>query len=557
MNPMKQEPTEDDLIRLLLHGEAAEAVLADLSARASENPILAGRVARELGFSEMLRLALDTIDVDPAADFEAALAESSSPLEELLLRVREGSASRRECDQVVKALWSDPGAVRDLRRSLAEDEWLREAVSDSKGETAFIESLETRMWAETRKDHFVEDFARRLEREIPAAPLGSDEDKVIPFPGGWGFSLVKMVAAAAVIALGAFLTAELAADRFSSSGIAGAVVNATADAVWTSGASPRQDGTLRPGLYELKSGVVSLKLNRGGELTVEGPARFEVGEDASAEVHAGIALARLPEEKGNPAAGQHGARLRSRGLSISEPARLIGIDARAEQATEAVVFNGDGGICLGASGKCRDLSEFEAVKVDHLRDRLVDVPYNPRAFSKAWELLAGVEDKLGPVRVELPGSVISAAGGIAGEVQVFVENDAFEAAGTMEVDRVVAGEFALAGENPGESLEAHGPMRSYLLQLTPSEADDSSDEVETSLTFAHPVVGVIFSSDRLENSDAAVGTSVAVGTDGMIGRGLDSGEDEILLSEDRRTLNLRFRGGEGKAEQVRVLVALN
>jgi len=40
-------------------------------------------------------------------------------------------------------------------------------------------------------------------------------------------------------------------------------------------------------------------------------------------------------------------------------------------------------------------------------------------------------------------------------------------------------------------------------------------------------------------------------------RGLDSGEDEILLSEDRRTLNLRFRGGGDHAEQVRVLVALN
>ena len=86
-----------------------------------------------------------------------------------------------------------------------------------------------------------------------------------------------------------------------------------------------------------------------------------------------------------------------------------------------------------------------------------------------------------------------------------------------------------------------------------TEKEGAEEEVETSLTFDHPVVGVIFSSDRLDSSDAAVGSALEEAGR----RGLDSGEDEILLSEDRRTLNLRFRGGGDHAEQVRVLVALN
>jgi len=545
---MNHGPTDDELLRLLLLGEADADVLGDLSARAAADRELALRLSGELNFSEMLRQVLVSSEGESSHAFEMALESASLPVEALLLRVREGSATVFECDRVVKHLWNSPEGLADLRHRLAEDEWLHEALAESKSEQAFIESLETRMWAETRKDHFVDDFAKRLERElVPLAEL--EADNVIAFPRTWSATFLKMAAAAAVVAIGAFFAAQMAADRFSVAPAFASVVKSTSDASWSVGASPEEDGTLRPGLYELKSGVVSMRMTRGGELTVEGPARFEVGADSSTNVFAGIALARVPE-------AETGITLRSRGLSISESARLIGIDARAEGATEAIVFNGDGGICLTESGKCRDLSEFEAVKADHIRKRLVDVPYNPHAFSKAWALLSGVENNLGPVRIELPGSIISAAGGVEGEVQVFVENESFRPEGNVQVDQVVAGEFAVAEPNAGQALESSGELRSYLLQLTPSEGEEGEGDVETSLTFDHPVVGVIFSSARLDDSDATVGATFAE-ADATERRGMDSGNDEILLSQDRRTLNLRFKGGSEHAEQVRVLVALN
>lgn len=548
MNP---EPDADELLRRLLHGEAAPEILSGLASAAGADPDFAARLAVELSFSELLRQSLEGGAAEAVPAFEAALASSSLGFDEWLLRVHEGAASAYEGDQVAKRLGERPDAAKELRRRLAEDEWLREAVSVSKSETAFVESLETRMWAETRRDRFVDDFAKRLERENAMAPEHPPgPGKVVLFPRALGFTLAKLAAAAAALALGAFLAGQIAAGRFAPAAAPATVAKASPDAAW-GGASPADDGTLRPGLYELKSGVVSLDLATGGELTVEGPARFELGEDASTDFHAGVALARLPED-------ESGATLRSRGLSVSEPARLIGIDARTEGSTEAVVFTGAGGICLTDSGKCRELSSFEAVKADHLRERLVDVPYNPRAFSRTWEMHAGIADNLGPVRIELPGSVISAAGGKEGEVRVFVENDSFRPGTGLEVDRLVAGEFAMAQPNAGESLRSEGELRSYLLQLTPSDERTEAGSVETSLTFDHPVVGVIFSSDRLESSDATVGSSFAADHEaGGAARGLDSGEDEILLSQDRRTLNLRFKGGSERAEQVRVLVALN
>lgn len=537
---------DDELLRRLLGGDAAGEDIDALAARATTDPALAARVAKELAFSEMLRQALAPDLPTAESKFEAALETYSLTHPDRIDRILEGSANVWECDQVAKSLWESAEAARELRRDLARDEWFRQAISDSRSEEAFLLSLETRMWAETKKDHFVDDFAKRLEQEISAPVVyePATADNVIAFPSRKTRTLFRVAAVAAVLTFGAFVVVQLTGPR---GPVSGSVVKASRDVVWSEGASPRDDGTLSPGMYELRSGVVALRMNGGSELTVQAPARFEVGEDASAEVINGIALAR---NKGADSGGE----LRSRGLTFADSAGFIGIDARSEGATEAIVIQGGGGVCLTESGKCRELSQFEAVKADHRREKLVDVPYNPRAFSKAWALMAGVEDNLGPVRVELPGSIVSAAGGAEGEVRVFVENEAFRPAGKLEVDRIVAGSFAKAEPNDGQSLVAKGELRSYLLQLTPAEKKVSGEVVETSLTFDHPVVGVIFSSDRLENSDATVGAAFAELESPR--RGLDSGSDEILLSEDRRTLNLRFHGDGSEAEQVRVLVAL-
>ena len=547
---MKPEPTGSELLHRLLHGEPDRDDLDALAARAAEDPGFARVVADELAFSGLLSEAIRGGASDEGRAFETNLFSAALPVGDLLGRVRDGSATTYECDQVVKHLWESPGASKQLRRDLAMEEFFHEALSESKSEVAFIQSLETRMWAETRRDHFVDDFTKRLERELAPAADEVEEGKIVPFTGNWGRTAVQMGAVAAALALGSFFAVQMMVDRVSSKPALAAVVKTSSGVIWSGDTAPGEDGTIKSGLYHLSSGVVSMRMSSGSELTVEGPAVFEVGDDASTFVHEGIALARV-------SATDLGISLKSKGLSISEPARLIGIDARSEGTTEAIVFNGDGGICLTEGGKCRELSEFEAVKADHVRERLVDVPYNPKAFSKAWALLSGVENNLGSVRIEMPGTEISSEQGKEGEVQIYVENESFLPDRDLEVDQVVVGEFSVAEANPGQQLQAKGELRSYLLQLWPTEAGEGG-EVETSLTFDHPVVGVIYSSDRLVSSDSSVGSSISHAVDAVNdNRGMDSGNDEILLSQDRRTLNLRFKGGGTQAEQVRVLVALN
>lgn len=548
---MRPDATNDELLNLLLLGEAEVPDISRLAEGAAEDSGLAARIAGELSFSEMLRLALAP-DAEAFPDrFGAAVESSLLPMEELFARASEGCATKFECDQIAKHLWGSPDAAIVFRRQLAEDEWIREALSESRGPGAFVESLETRMWAETERDRFVDDFTRRLDDELTTNAAGEPaEGKIIPFPAEWTRSLLQVGAVAAVLSFGAFVAAKLVANHHTSRTAPAEVVKSSLDVDWSEGASPDRNGFIQSGLYHLNRGVVSMRLSSGSELTVEGPAVFEVGEDSSTFVHEGIALARN-------SGSESGVSLRSRGLRVSEPASMIGIDARVDGATEAIVFSGDGGICLTEGGQCRELSRFEAVKADHFNEKLVDVPYNPHAFANAWALLSGVQNNLGSVSIEMPGSDISSERGEEGQVQVFVENESFRPETDLEVDRVEIGEFSVAEANPGQHLQAKGDLRSYLLQLWPSDRDGGK-EVETSLTFDHPVVGVIFSSGRLVSSDSSVGSANT--PDGKVystGQGMDSGNDEILLSQDRRTLNLRFKGDGHEAGQVRVLVALN
>mgnify|MGYP003633173842 CR=1 FL=1 len=542
---MDSKKSFEELLLSLIHGESSEDSLRQLADLLHEDVDMAGRVRSELEFSELLRQGFRDEKIS-ASSFEKDIESHSLEIDEIVARVVAGKPTTFECDRLAKYLWAHPAAITSLRQQLAEDEWLTQAIVESKDGEAFVEALETRMWAETRQDHFVEDFTARFDEEL--AQEKEEAGNIIPMPIPWGRTLVKMGSVAAAIAVGAFVLVQQIADRLEQGAIVASVVKSSSDARWSGDVVPGHEGQVKVGRYQLESGVVALKFPSGGEMTVEGPAIFRIDDDESAYVYHGVALAK------SSGPGE-GIVIKSRDLNISKSAPLIGIDARSEFSTNAIVFEGDGGVCLTDGGGCRNMSKFDSIKADHTRDKLLDIPYNPHAFEKSWELLAGVEANMGPVRIEMPGTPIQLDRG-EGEVQVFVENQSFRPDEAVEVDQLASGRFASAESNRGESLQVDGNLRSYLLQVIPDEGSGDKS-IEASLTFDHPVVGVIYSADRLDSSDFSVGSSIRdPGGEFSRVRGLDSESDEILLSDDGRTLNLRLHGKSSEVDQIRVLVAL-
>ena len=568
---MGKHNTDKEFEKLLAAFTAGEAGVSDcdaLSDFCTSSPERGRQIADELEFSELIRQALVFHDFDSFQnDVEYRMSnELSDDLDVLEAKLHDGSAIRPDLNAIARHLADDDDRAGKLRRALMFGDLFEQAATPSRHEAPFLESLSTRMWAQTNGDHFVADIESKLR--LVELPEGVEsDDKIVEFDAapaaasksrrprkktnGLLPAAIMGMGVAACVAVGVLLVQSGVLDG---PNLVAEVTRSSSDAVWSEDEGPLSGGGIASGqIYTLESGVSSMKFKNGTELTVEGPAQVEVVDGREAILHSGIAFAKTGSFEG-------GFSLHSKGINLVDSGNSIGIDARSDHATEAMIFNQGTGVdvCLPGIGRCRELYQYEAIRADLDREKLLDIPYNPRVFTRTWELVAGVEKNAGSVRLELPGSFVERDRNTNLEaVQIYVENDSFRAKEDMQVDTLPTGQFAKANESDtGEALHSEGELRSYLVQLWPSQVRENTELVEATITFDHPVVGVIYSSDRLEQSDSIVGTHV--GTHNHAGRGMDVGDDEILLSDDRRTMNVKLKNsGADELDHIRVLVALN
>lgn len=553
------------LLSQLLDGELASHEEAELLRLCQAKPERANFLHSELELVELLRQA--------SRDEESAAGELVRPIEaiigpepekdfdELRQGLLAGEATESDLEMLARHGWRAPEASRNLYEALRQDDLIDQAASEARSEAAFIEALATRMWAEQEEDAFVEGVASQIIRLHPEGSAAMTQEATAPsaassfsYFGGWA------AAAAAVILLAAALlfqpgqegpvstVAEIA--RFDGE------VKWAVDSEKPVFATDTEAGRhcLVPGRYALESGVVSLVFLSGAEMTVEGPVDFEIINGQEAFVHSGLAL--LAKNSAEPT---NRFRLQTDALDLGDQGETIGLIADGSNAAEAVIFDGDGRVCLPTTAACREMFALEPIRGDTSRGKLFDIPYNPGVFAKAWQAMAGVVANVGPVNLVVPGS--EDQGEPSNEVQVIVEKRLFVSKDDIEVDTLDPGQPASSSGGKGRILETNEKeLRSYLVRLRSDGSLDSGDAVEASLTFDHDVVGIIYSPERLADSDSLVG--MVVDRDAGVSfrnRGLDSALEsgQIVLSDDRRTLDLKLRDdGENTFDHVRILVAL-
>lgn len=565
------------LLSQLLDGELAAAESQRLAEWCERDPGLARRLRAELEWVEWIRQAArdgagERAFVD---DLQARLASARTEGgggagddgAGWIARLLDGDIDARTLEELVRRCWRDPELASRVRRELILDDLLHQAAVSSRSESAFTEALETRMWAEQSSDRFVETVAAKIRRQDPdrdrmvAIPLPANPARPVParsvtrtrrisliaLTGGWA------AAAGAVLLLGLSILYQPEPGAPVES--VAEVRHVSEEARWGAEGGPVDDRYFAPGRYALAAGIVTVGFVSGAEMTVEGPAEFEVRSDREAFVHSGVALLAK-----NEAAESGGFTLRTGAMDLGESGETIGLVADGSSSSEAVVFDGGAEVCLPQLGFCRDLFALEAVRADLGREKLFDIPYNPGVFARTWKVNAGIESNTGAIRVALPGEA-ARSGKASQEVRLSVEKIRFEGNGEIEVDTLEPGQFARVSKGGGTKLDSSGRrLRSYLLEWDAATGTVKRDgePVEASVTFDHEIVGVIYSPDRLAESDQWLGVSGSPAAS----RGLEAGSgqsgDLILVSDDRRTVNLKLSGdGADRLDHVRVLVALN
>jgi len=602
---MRTQARFQDLLGRLLDDVCSPAERDELALLCRNSSGRLRQLREALEFDQMIaqNVIVNRCEDAFAEDVEIALRSDGMLLDfdELVSRYLDSTLRPAEARRLHAFCQRDPELAQQLRESIEFVDLLAQTVHDPRNEDAFVDGLVTRMWAETASDHFVDDVASKIiaigafqNSGSDAASPGDDSsvegrDAILQQRGpadarrkatgghGWGRTAGFAIAAALAAALTVLALVRGPADGDGSDvvivdevvdpGIA-FISEASDDVRWSDEAQKAigDDGKVGIGRYELAEGVVRVKFSSGAEMTVEGPAEFEVRSGHEAYVHSGLAMARA-EKPGD-------LQVQSKGFELVDVDRTFAVDARFNSFTEAVFFDGAGQLKMAGSpgdpvgqddpANTRQLYPFETVRADHERERLVDVPYNPSVFTRTWQLISGVESNSGSVEIELPGAVIIPSHPETDKVQVFLEKDGFVANDGVVVDLLKPGKFTSfantsEADSKGVEIQPKGELRSYLLQRWAPKRD--GETLQASVTFADPVVGVIFSDDKLKRSDEMVGADLHALNEALAegqGRGIDQlgGEDKILLSDDGRTLNLVLHGGNADVlDHIRVLVS--
>ncbi len=398
--------------------------------------------------------------------------------------------------------------------------------------------------------------SKLAEVELPAAPKQTAQ---LPRSAWLQWA---GVAAAIVIAVGAFIERSDVAPRAESSG---ARLVAAVDVVWQGNSrTEAPNASLLPGAalslgdFALAEGTIELEFGDGARVSIQGPAKFELRNRGHIHLESGNLVARIPEEALGFVVTTPEAEVvdlgTEFGLSVSEGGRtdIHVIDG----LVEVLPVRGDG-------EERFQIAEGDACRLDHQGVNGIESATREALLEPHRLDRYGLELLRGAVRVKEDLDVEAQTSG-QHWIDVVPERRGVLVETPIEATIDSPGVYRHF-RTPLGLLPAGTRVDSYLLHFRPTAAEP----VRGVIKFAAPIVAMMGRADRLEATDRRFGLgSLDYPDETWPFRGLESlgsrtpGQngypvsDEVTLSQDRRTISLKMRAniaGEGGFDQVRVL----
>jgi ferric-dicitrate binding protein FerR (iron transport regulator) len=319
----------------------------------------------------------------------------------------------------------------------------------------------------------------------------------------------------------------------------------------------RQDGTkVGAGLLQLEVGLARLKFANGVSVTLQGPAEFEIVSGDQARLHSGILTAHVPESA-------IGFRIETPALQVVDLGTDFGVTVGNDGLTNVSVFEGEVEVNSQAekSGHvpAQRIVEGQTIRAARLSSTIETVDFETDPFERAWPINSGVLQTTGVMKFVSPGpDFVPGRFEDSEHIVVFPERRGVLLESSLRVDVLEPGEYRRLRDQPALSLATANRVRSYLLQLNPS--DRNRTMVMGQITFDNPILGLIASTGKLAESDSVLGHPEGVYEQNR--RGIEAprrdppgkpDRDTVILAADKRTLILNLGAGSA-LDQIRVIV---
>lgn len=374
----------------------------------------------------------------------------------------------------------------------------------------------------------------------------------------WSFAIAVSVLACLIIAVGWFASVEHGGEK---------ITNVPASPFVTVAAVQDTVEGLTVGdrigseTIVIDSGLLRLLFDDGVEVTLQGPAKYELIALGRTRLHAGLLTATVPP-------GAEGFRVQTPAAEVIDLGTAFGIELNNMGLARVSVFDGEVEVTPNENLKTTLVKEGEAVQVTS-NETLETSAFDTVPFEKVWPVASGIAGSTGAFRFAPPWPRRMGLVQSNSEIFVLPEGYAQTLDRPLTVNAVAPGEYRVAADLASSELPVESRVKSYLLQFKPINAGDGKQgppsnhpdaskltRITGDITFDRPVLGLILKGDDLRASDGQF--SVRGGQVPQKGRALElfgtPHDDVIALSEDRRTVSLDLAAFGLFSDQVRVIV---
>ncbi|MEM7474302.1 MAG: FecR domain-containing protein [Planctomycetota bacterium] len=321
-------------------------------------------------------------------------------------------------------------------------------------------------------------------------------------------------------------------------------------AEWGSEQKLRVGERLSAGTIALEQGFVLIAFDDGVEVTLEGPAEYQLLEIGQTILHSGLLTATVPP-------GAEGFTVETPTAEVVDLGTSFGIDLREDGYSRVSVFDGEVEVAAPEAEEKMLLTEGDSVRIGE-DQQIQEVEFDPIRFAKVWPIASGITGSSEAFRFVPPWppriSLVSSDSDIFVAKECYSKDLAFD----LSVNVSEPGTVTTLEDLSPNKIQQGRRIRSYILHYAPTTNLNPrrATKLKGSITFDRPILGLIVMHEELKASSRRFSRRAA--GESQHRRQLDfTGEkarDRITLSDDMRTLDVELISPGRSSDLIRVIV---